>query len=565
VGAVVRGSLRRQEARAPERHHASPEQDPVQEAAARQIELPKRQKAHGYREPDYPYKFIRRSSEFTDRPGSTNGGVLPMAHSYPADLAEVVLRAWHDGSSLTDEYCEAVHDHDALPAPDCPRDHPLHLLPGEPPPGGGAPGRFRLIVANAASFPAPGGPPHGLHRLLFDEPRPFSHHELRRLAPAVDFHRALIGAQIEPRDGLMLWGMITTGPRWVQAMYGGRQRFQRLPANLVVRVTAPGRVAVCKGLVTLATLVGGRIVQPSLDIFDSTWLPATFAGWRDELLALHREARERASTPWAELDPGLTRLIVQHSVRSVIGLMRNSHHGGTILFLPPEGDGSIEKLGGRVRPKYGFRIRRAAPTIPHAHRRADQRARRRAADAPGAAQGRLGGVREQHRRRRRADRRGHLRAGAPGRGAGGGRRRRRSQQAIRAARVRRRDRRRSAAVRWVARALDAEGTAKVRESVESDGTRHRSAYRLCNFVHDALAIVVSQDGTVRFVKWHEGEVTYWDHVSDERARRVSGAPRISQTREPPRRRGEPDPPVAPSRMRPGRGEPLAGGPSRPVA
>ena len=69
------------------------------------------------------------------------------------------------------------------------------------------------------------------------------------------------------------------------------------------------------------------------------------------------------------------------------------------------------------------------------------------------------------------------------------------------------------AVRWVARALDPEGTAKVRESVESDGTRHRSAYRLCNFVHDALAIIVSQDGTVRFVKWHEGEVTYWDHVS----------------------------------------------------
>ena len=141
-----------------------------------------------------------------------------MAHSYPADLAEVVLRTWHDGSSLTDEYCEAVHDHDTLPPPDvleiilstC---YQASLLREEE-----RPVRFRLIVANAASFPAPGGPPHGLHRLLFDEPRPLSHHELRRLAPAVDFHRALIGAQIEPRDGLMLWGMITTGPRWVQAM-----------------------------------------------------------------------------------------------------------------------------------------------------------------------------------------------------------------------------------------------------------------------------------------------------------------------------------------------------------
>ena len=80
-----------------------------------------------------------------------------MAHSYPADLAEVVLRTWHDGSSLTDEYCEAVHDHDALPAPDvleailstC---YQASLLREEE-----RPVRFRLIVANAASFPVSGG------------------------------------------------------------------------------------------------------------------------------------------------------------------------------------------------------------------------------------------------------------------------------------------------------------------------------------------------------------------------------------------------------------------------
>jgi len=62
-------------------------------------------------------------------------------------------------------------------------------------------------------------------------------------------------------------------------------------------------------------------------------------------------------------------------------------------------------------------------------------------------------------------------------------------------------------------ALDAEGHEKVLESVESVGQRHRSAYRLCSFVHDAVAIVVSQDGTVRFVKWHDGVVTYWDNVA----------------------------------------------------
>lgn len=436
-----------------------------------------------------------------------------MTHSYPADLAQVVLRTWHVGSSLTEEYCDTGPDLDALPAPDvleailstC---YQASLLREEE-----RPVRFRLIVANAAGFLASGGLPHGLHRLLFDEPRPLSHHELRRLAPGVDFHRALIGAQIDPRDGPMLWGMITTGPRWVQAMYGGRQRFQRLPANLVIRVTAPGRIAVCKGLVTLATLVGGRIVQPSLDMFDSTWLPAAFADWREELLALHREARQRASTPWAELDPRLTRFIVQHSVRTAVGLMRNSHHGGTILFLPAEGDGSIESLGDRVRPKYGFaseeprgRFRTLIVALINAL----------AAAPPAPLEGRTVGW-EEYVGSTDGDvaqideaifELAHQVAGLA---------------AIDGAVVL--DKRFELlgfgaeiggdlpAVRRVARALDAEGTAKVHESVERDGTRHRSAYRLCNFVHDALAIVVSQDGTVRFVKWHESEVTYWDHVS----------------------------------------------------
>jgi DNA integrity scanning protein DisA with diadenylate cyclase activity len=45
------------------------------------------------------------------------------------------------------------------------------------------------------------------------------------------------------------------------------------------------------------------------------------------------------------------------------------------------------------------------------------------------------------------------------------------------------------------------------------GTRHRSAYRLCARFPEALAIVISQDGGVRFVGWHDGAVTYWDHTS----------------------------------------------------
>ena len=66
-------------------------------------------------------------------------------------------------------------------------------------------------------------------------------------------------------------------------------------------------------------------------------------------------------------------------------------------------------------------------------------------------------------------------------------------------------------VHHVARALDLEGDDWVAESLIADGTRHRSAYRLCSQMPDVLALVVSQDGGVRFVAKHRDHVTFWDH------------------------------------------------------
>jgi len=63
----------------------------------------------------------------------------------------------------------------------------------------------------------------------------------------------------------------------------------------------------------------------------------------------------------------------------------------------------------------------------------------------------------------------------------------------------------------VRRAMDLEADTFVTERVDSVGTRHRSAYRFCNAVPDAVAVVVSQDGGVQFVNRHREAVTYWDH------------------------------------------------------
>jgi len=62
----------------------------------------------------------------------------------------------------------------------------------------------------------------------------------------------------------------------------------------------------------------------------------------------------------------------------------------------------------------------------------------------------------------------------------------------------------------IARAVDAEGEERSYEQAEGVGTRHLAAYHLCKEIPEALAIVISQDGNTRLVRWMDDFVTYWD-------------------------------------------------------
>ena len=65
----------------------------------------------------------------------------------------------------------------------------------------------------------------------------------------------------------------------------------------------------------------------------------------------------------------------------------------------------------------------------------------------------------------------------------------------------------------VARALDPEAIRRQWVRPDRVGTRHRSAYRFCQVARDAVVVVVSRDGGLRFVRWHDDAVTYWDQVA----------------------------------------------------
>jgi hypothetical protein len=74
---------------------------------------------------------------------------------------------------------------------------------------------FRVILCEPDLLPPFEGPPSGTHRLEFPKPRQFDVQEIRRLSPAADYYRSLIGVSFDEEEGLRIWGLVHTGPRWL--------------------------------------------------------------------------------------------------------------------------------------------------------------------------------------------------------------------------------------------------------------------------------------------------------------------------------------------------------------
>ena len=376
------------------------------------------------------------------------------------------------------------------------------------------PVRFRLILRDPRCFDNEDGPPKGLYRLMFSEPKPFDEFELQRLSPAADFYRSMIGIRYGPEQGLQIWGIVHSGARWVQNAYGGRVIAPALPLSPVIFVTDPGRLTVCKGPLTIATLNRGQIITPTHEVFDSTWLPASFSSVRSRLWGLHMAARSAGQEPWADLDPSILKTIAQQVVKRIISSVRNSGHGGTILMIPPAmvDQVSVEN-----------------PLLSIEHRVSDEATRKRFQTLLVKLLNTLAEVRG-----RKANK---------GKPVGWDEYVTSSDDSLSLldeavfdlahffADLTAVD---GAVVfteafellgfgamisvgltgpKTVARALDIEGHQREQVYSGSFGSRHRSVFRFCNAVHEAIAIVISQDRLVRFVKWKAGMVTYWDHVA----------------------------------------------------
>lgn len=373
---------------------------------------------------------------------------------------------------------------------------------------------FRLILSEPTAFPAESGPPNGLHQLCFAEPITYAPQEIKPLASAASFHRSLIGVHFDREGALQMWGIVNSGPRWLHAQHGGRGSAPNLPPCLVIHVTGAGCIEVCKGSATIGQLSHGRVFGPSVNVLQAPWLDDMFAKTRAERMILHQQARGAANDVWYDLDPELTHIIDQHMVKRVLAAIRAFKHGGTLIMIPPERTDELLKGNQYLNIRYPFadgepraRFRTLIISVmnalaaSHDNGKYDKQRHvigwqqyQESMDAT------VAGLDES------IFEMSHLIAAL---------------STVDGAVVMTRRfellgfgceiRCDLSEVTTVARALDLDGNKYKIEHTRGVGTRHRSAYNLCQQLRDVLAIVISQDGGVRFIRSNNEIVMYWDH------------------------------------------------------
>jgi len=431
-------------------------------------------------------------------------------HAYPRDLALLVRERWAElPTSDRDGVAEAKETGVLLPDQAvverllsvC---YQASLLHEE-----GRPVTFRVALAGPEAVTAAGGPPAGLHRLVLNPSRPFEEHELSRLAPAAVFQRSLVGVRVEPDGELRVWGVIHSGQRWLQAVRGGRRIGQSVPSVLMVAVTGPGRVLVSKGTRTLAGLAGGTLASVATDVFAAPWL-ASFFGTRHAA-----QPAQQSTAPRGSVDRAFGPKLAEHVLRRIVATVRGARHGGTLVLLPAETAVALCADGHFLTLKYPFRDEEPRRRIQSLTVDIMNQLAGLQLGPPSEAGTQVGWTEYETS----ADSRlaaldeglfevAHLVAtlanvdgavvmtdqlevlgfGAEISGA-------------------------LPEVDSVDRSVDLEGTRWISERTDRVGTRHRSSYRLCQRLRDALVIVVSQDGGVRFVRWQNGRVIYFDQIA----------------------------------------------------
>lgn len=372
----------------------------------------------------------------------------------------------------------------------------------------GRPVRARVMLAPPEAFLAADGPPEGTHAIGFEVSHPLNANEIKRLSPAASFLYSVIAVWPSRERGLRIWGILNTGPRWLNTMAGGRKPDGMQTPHPLIHVRDPGWLLFYSGYEFLAEWRGQQFHGPRLDVFQSRILSERFAGHRRQLVGSLIDCCLPASLS-LESYALLAHLVSLQFVKRIINLVRTSGHGGSLVFLPEDVEGTeaaVRWIDCKYPAAPGVAGERFGGLLQAILRRVGELA------GPGGtldeaweifqmnADPELDRLEEAFFELARLfsdlmqvdgalvlDKRVRLI------GFGG---------EIRVDRN----------VLQVGHAQDLEGGILLPWDVQSDGTRHRSVYRLCSVEPEVIGFVISQDSSVRLIANIDDAVIFWEHT-----------------------------------------------------
>lgn len=426
--------------------------------------------------------------------------ILPHHSNYPSEIARAICDRWHQQNydvSLIPTESRVATLVDVM--------YQASLLCEE-----SEPVQCRVLVCNATDFTDElNDGASRLQVLRFVEPCVLTPHQVRKLGAAAGYYRALLAVHFDENDQALIWGMVSTGTDWVNRVHAASDRHDDLPGNLVIHCLGPGHLIASTGYARVLESAGGRILTEGFDPFRSTWLPKRFGNVRADLLHLIDLQDQASSRIETRMCDDFVRDLAQSVVRRTLRLVRTRGHGGMLVYLPDALVGS-EQLQSWLRLRVQFerddstlRFRRVMlqviarareighsiglKTVTYQDYRLMSDMGLVALEATLVELGHFFADLMSVDGALVFDRSFRL-IGFGGEILG------------------------DSHVVSIHQAMNVEATQTIAERADASGTRHRSAYRLVSGLPETIAVVVSQDGDVRFVAQHKDKLTYWPYL-----------------------------------------------------
>ena len=414
---------------------------------------------------------------------------------YPVDLSSVLRNRWQEDGYDAGELPEASMLQSLIDTT-----YQASLLREE-----SDPVQCRILVASPHDVEL-AAKADGLFVLQFDDQSAFTAHQVRKMASAVGYYRSLIAVNVDSAANRMtIWGMIVTGANWVNETEATVHDAAALQEKLLIHVLGAGHLSFARGLRRVVETVGGQILPEGFDPFRSECLPNRFKAFRTKQLSKldflsHGDGK-------VTLGDSFARDVSQSVMRRVLSLVRRRGHGGMMVYVSDALDPRLDKwLRIRMRFKRGEATMRFQELLlPVMQRALEVGAMNGMTEVrwqdflhmQDALLAKLHGSLVEY---------SHFLADL---------------MSVDGALVIDHDLRLvgfggeilgDSHVSSIERAIDLEAKNSITEPADASGTRHRSAYRLVSSVQDAIAIVVSQDGGVRFVAHEGGRLVYWPYL-----------------------------------------------------